>query len=564
MSNVEVDVASALAWHIPAIGAGLLAIVLYAAQRFSLHGMNSWTVGRRLTAGFSIVLLVLIGLGTEAYLAIHHGIKDFEDFRTDSATGEVASVMIVDYRDIELALKDIIIRRDAARWEKYEAARADLFEQIRRLEAGLEDQTLVGGLRKIEQELGALHILAQEIRDAVGQAERLPELAARLPVIAERVEAELDAIDDAILAHTHATAETLLIDLARTQATVVWVALGAVVLGAGLAFIIARSIVRPLVELGAELGAGAEQTVSAAGQVSSSSQSLAEGASEQAASMEESSASLEELNAMTKRNAESSVSAQQTAGSARGAAADGEAQIHAMRSAMEDIQTSAREITAIVKTIDEIAFQTNILALNAAVEAARAGEHGAGFAIVADEVRALAQRSAQAARETGERIAASVEKSRHGAEISGHVSEHFSRIQADIVRLNTLVSDIATASTEQSQGLGQLTQAIGQIDQVTQVNAAAAEECAAAAEQLHSQGQMLLGAVTTLRNLTGGASGRATSPVRSQSVPVPAPAQSARPQSKPAPKPVISAPGKAAGKALPAPQPAPGGGDFFK
>ncbi len=164
----EVGFFSALSWQVPVIGAGVLVAVLYALHRYSLRGMTHWTVGRRLTSGFALVLAVLCGLGVEAYLAIHHGIKDFKDFRADSATGEIASVMVVDYRDIELALKDIIIRRDAGRWPKYEAAHADLLEQIRRLEAGLEDKALVGGLRKIEQEIGALHALAQEIREAVG------------------------------------------------------------------------------------------------------------------------------------------------------------------------------------------------------------------------------------------------------------------------------------------------------------------------------------------------------------------------------------------------------------
>jgi len=116
-----------------------------------------------------------------------------------------------------------------------------------------------------------------------------------------------------------------------------------------------------------------------------------------------------------------------------------------MKSSMDDINQSSEKISRIIHVIDEIAFQTNILALNAAVEAARAGEHGAGFAVVAEEVRALAQRSAQAARETSERIAASVSKSLHGAEISGQVSERFNRIQSDIVRLDTLVAEIATA-----------------------------------------------------------------------------------------------------------------------
>ncbi|MCC5022594.1 MAG: hypothetical protein J6386_07255 [Candidatus Synoicihabitans palmerolidicus] len=280
-----------------------------------------------------------------------------------------------------------------------------------------------------------------------------------------------------------------------TQRNVIAFALTALILGSGLSRILNRSIARPLAHLASSLDDGANQTAAAAHQVSGASQKLAAGASEQAASIEESSASLEELTAMTRSNAEHSTRAQSIVQAARESASQGEQQISAMKAAMDEIQKASSEVT-IIKTIDEIAFQTNILALNAAVEAARAGEAGAGFAVVVDEVRALAKRSADAAREIAHRIESSVVKGNQGSDISNFVADHFSKIQVSIVELNSLISEIANASQEQSQGIQQLNLTTTDIDQATQSNASAAEE-------LNAQANMLLGAVDSLRSLCG-------------------------------------------------------------
>lgn len=177
--------------------------------------------------------------------------------------------------------------------------------------------------------------------------------------------------------------------------------------------------------------------------------------------------------------------------------------MQAMQQAMQTIKSASDDITKILKTIDEIAFQTNILALNAAVEAARAGEHGAGFAVVAEEVRALAQRSALAARETAAKIEHSVLQSTHGVQISAEVAKSFSEIQGRIQELDTLVAEIAAASGEQNQGIEQVSTAVSQMDKVTQSNAGSAEETAAAAEELNGQSVMLKEAVAQLQTLVG-------------------------------------------------------------
>ncbi len=276
-----------------------------------------------------------------------------------------------------------------------------------------------------------------------------------------------------------------------------------------------KFLVKPLHRFVQQLAASAQRTSTSAGEITASSQSVAECASEQAASLEETSASIEEMASMTKRNAESTVAGKELAGKTRAAATAGlgridelsqtlasiKTAIAEMQAAVRETQASSQEVSKIIKTIDEIAFQTNLLALNAAVEAARAGEAGAGFAVVADEVRSLAQRSAQAARETAHRIEDAVHRSRRGEAASdklvhslgeveasaGGITQVFNGIVAQLTALDQVIAEIAAASKEQSQGVGEVNMAVSQMDKVTQSNAANAEETASAAQELFSQ-----------------------------------------------------------------------------
>jgi myosin heavy subunit len=279
-------------------------------------------------------------------------------------------------------------------------------------------------------------------------------------------------------------------------------------IGIVFSFISIRRLTRTLRELALSMNDGSQQVASASSQVSGSSQSLAEGASEQAASIEETSASLEEMASMTKRNAENAQKANDLAKQARTAADKGSDDMQQMNSAMEAIKTSSDDIAKIIKTIDEIAFQTNILALNAAVEAARAGEAGMGFAVVADEVRNLAQRSATAAKETADKIEGAIGKTAQGVEISKQVTEALNGIVAQIRQVDELIAEVAGASKEQTQGISQINTAVGQMDKVTQSNAASAEECAAAAEELNAQAVTMKDTVNELLHLVGGGENR--------------------------------------------------------
>jgi methyl-accepting chemotaxis protein len=253
-----------------------------------------------------------------------------------------------------------------------------------------------------------------------------------------------------------------------------------------------------------QLSKGAEQIHSASSQVAASSQTLAQGASEQAASLEETSASTEEITSMTRKNAENSKSAAEVMVTVDREVKRGNETLDLMVSSMQQINASSDKISKIIKVIDEIAFQTNILALNAAVEAARAGEAGMGFAVVADEVRNLAQRSAQAAKDTSALIEESIGTSRDGSAKLEQVAGVIRAITESATQVKTLVDEVNMGSQEQARGIDQISKAITQMDQVTQGTAASAEESASASEELSAQAQALNHIVSELGSMVGG------------------------------------------------------------
>jgi methyl-accepting chemotaxis protein len=323
----------------------------------------------------------------------------------------------------------------------------------------------------------------------------------------------VDGLLKAVRDDASAFSEREVRDLARLGSLVIWGA------GSILALAIAAclwswrttsSVTGQIAEAVDKLAAGMQEVTGAASSMANASQSLSQGSSEQAASLEETSASLEEMASMTRQNAENSREAAAKMTETEQEVQRANAALREMVQSMGEIKESSDKVAKIIKAIDEIAFQTNILALNAAVEAARAGEAGAGFAVVADEVRALAQRSAQAARDTAVLIEEAIHKSKEGQQTVGRVAAAIESITESTVSVKGLVDDVSVASRQQSQGIDQVSQAMAQMERVTQGTAATAEESAASSEELSAQAEAATNVVARLAELVG----RSKSPQR--------------------------------------------------
>lgn len=269
-------------------------------------------------------------------------------------------------------------------------------------------------------------------------------------------------------------------------------------------FFVARSLTTRISRVVSHLSEASNQVSSASQQVAQASQSMAEGASEQASSLEETSASLEQMASMTRQNADNAQVSNQMAGEARSAAEEGREAMGKMTGAIAKIKESSDQTAKILKTIDEIAFQTNLLALNAAVEAARAGDAGKGFAVVAEEVRNLAQRSAEAAKNTSALIEQAQHNADNGVQVTNEVAGSLETIAEKVTKVAELLGEVSTASKEQSTGIDQINTAVAQMDKVTQSNAANSEEAASASEELSAQASELGEMVNELVKVIGG------------------------------------------------------------
>src|ERR1022692_1767904 len=285
---------------------------------------------------------------------------------------------------------------------------------------------------------------------------------------------------------------------------VVYVLIALCLLAGGGVYWIVRGVNRVLRQFAGEMAAMSGQVTDAAHQLASSSQSLAQGASEQAASLEETSAATEQVHSTTRSNAGHCQSASAVTEQVNQQVGEANQSLGQMIESMRAINVSSGKISQIIKVIDEIAFQTNILALNAAVEAARAGEAGMGFAVVADEVRNLAQRCAQAAKDTASLIEESMAKSHDGMGKLDQVAEAIRSITESAAKVKTLVDEVNLGSQEQARGIEQIAKAIVQMEQVTQKNAANAEESASASKELSGQAETMKGLAGQLQALVGG------------------------------------------------------------
>jgi methyl-accepting chemotaxis protein len=478
--------------------------------------MKNWTIGKRIITGGATLIALLLVLGLVVVMALSNlekfagsrlrddaitGINYSADMYAHASSSYISALTACDATDVAHRTAGIA---------QSEADESKVSEAMMHYEAAItseEDRKALATLKQarvvLTEARATYFALIKAGKTEEAGAWEMEKLHPGFVPYRDQMAAMLKANqDDAVAAANE------MIGTAR-HATVfaATVAGAALLIAIGLGWIIIRGTNHALRQIATALKDAIAQVSSASDQVSASSQSLAEGSSEQAASLEEASASLEEISSMTKRNAEGAENARAIANQTSLATEAGTRQMGEMVEAMTAIKTSSGNIAKIIKTIDEIAFQTNILALNAAVEAARAGEAGAGFAVVADEVRALAQRAAQAAKETAEKIDDSIAKSTHGAEISSKAADGLKEIADKARQVDALVVEIASASKEQSQGLGQIGSAVSQMDKITQGNAATAEETAAAAEELNSQASALFGTVGELMRLVGGVDG---------------------------------------------------------
>jgi len=474
--------------------------------------MKNWTLGKRIAANSGLLIILILFVGAAAFYGLTRIRQTAELISTDNIPGLIACGD--SGRNIPTNFSNLLLFAQAQTPEERETFRtavkqvsAEHAETLKAYEASIttaEDRTLFNNLNHSRD----TYSKARDEFIAAIDAGRKDEAAKLLKEQVRPALADYSGASKKLYDYNRASGDQsskkISTGTQSLEKLIGWVSICALVFGSALAWFIARGINRVLARLATTLSESSEQVSSASSQVSNASQILASGANQQAASLEETSASLEEMSSMTKRNAESAAKANDLTRETRHNADQGAADMQAMAQAMTDIKSSSDEIAKIIKTIDEIAFQTNLLALNAAVEAARAGEAGAGFAVVAEEVRNLAQRSAQSAKETAGKIEMAIAKTSQGVVISNKVQQGLQAIVTRIRSVDELVTEVATASREQSDGIGQVSIAVSEMDRVTQSNAASAEETSSAAQELNAQSLSLESVVRELTALVSG------------------------------------------------------------
>jgi len=505
-------------------------------------------IGTRLAAGFAIVIALLITMAVVGISRVQAVDHNTDVIVNDRYVKIALCHSITDYVNVKMrALRTALIATEPAdikaQVAKASGTTAPTTEALDKLQATIHTPQGVAALKRV-QELRVPFLAAASHLTEMIEAGRRDEAGAYLiksmiPVQNDYLQALADLVETQV-AGMHGFAEEAAAQ--ARNATIMMIALAtiATLLAAAIGFAITRSITQPIAdavklaqtvaggdltarvvvtsrdETGQLLGAlktMVENLVGVVSQVRHSSDSIATGSSqiatgnadlsqrteEQASNLQQTAASMEQLTSTVRNNSDTARQATQLAGSATAAATQGGVVVEQVVNTMGAIDDASRKIADIIGVIDGIAFQTNILALNAAVEAARAGEQGRGFAVVAGEVRSLAQRSAEAAKQIKSLITDSVEKVQAGTEQVAEAGRTMNDIVSQVKRVNDLIAEISAATLEQTQGIGQVGDAVSQLDQVTQQNAALVEESAAAAESLNQQAARLVEAVGVFR-----------------------------------------------------------------
>ncbi len=473
----------------------------------------SWTIGRKLTAAFAVVGGLLLIASAGALYSNYSSKQNQERSARIAASARAAAEVEAFIRGMDSYQKLILVAGLTGVVERSEAGHKGVAEARREIAARLDTlrQASTGSeMTRIVEEIAADVQLWERHHAAILALTEKQDFDNALTIdLGDSFQAQQKVLETAEGLQKVLVTEADRIAASAGRAVFVWTAVAfallvAAIVAAVAVGIVIRQITGALAAAAAELRTSSQQVASASNLVAGSSQSLSQGATEQAASLEETSASMEEMASMTRKNAENSQDA-------AAQVAETERLVHGANGALQDlvgsmsaIRESSSKVTKIIKTIDEIAFQTNILALNAAVEAARAGEAGMGFAVVADEVRNLAQRSAQAARDTASLIEESAGNAASGGAKVDAVVGAIEAITASSARVHGLVDEVSAASRQQAQGFDQVTQAIAQMEKVTQTTAATAEESAAASQELHAQAAQALAVVGRLETMVYG------------------------------------------------------------
>ena len=464
--------------------------------------------GKLLCAGLLNIILT-IAVGVPGYLGITSASKGFVDLESSMAAAKHS--MALDQMhdmirgDVALSFNKNLVE-DGENIQDTNSEHAQIAkEQVKAIESLAISESERKTLESVKPALERYTTTATEViklanEDPTAALAMYPTFVASF----KELEGILGGFSEEIMANSKKAedAESAILSNAK-RAILLFVALSSL-LAAAMSAGIAISIVRPLTRIMGSLSGTTERVEHGISQISATSGELATAATRQAAALEETAASLEQVSAMSRQNADNSQQANSLACEVETVCEAGSRSMSEMSKAINAIKKSAEETAGIIRTIDEIAFQTNLLALNAAVEAARAGDAGKGFAVVAEEVRSLAQRSSNAAKDTADKIKRSQDLADNGVRVSSEVTRSLDEIKTKVGTTSGLLKEVAAASKEQSTGVSEVNKAVSDLDQVTQSNSASAEELAAAAQEIVSQTSMLTTVVHDLGGMVYG------------------------------------------------------------